>query len=370
MGHAAPIPDWPGQDPVAIAIAAKIAMLAAASRTCAAEPSSQDQRDLLEEVGKVTARKHVGGKEFPEFLADAKVRLETRAHEERLDSGPVGETLNDILAGAKPVDIVGALYADLVHLASEVCKDALGERFNPRLEREVLEDGPDRPFPFRGGVPASRTYVSLVLYAADFDLRSLALIPYVLTHELVCHIGARHIGHGKRAPDPAIRMFFSDGFMDRVAWLLLMLWIDSKQLEHDVPVGHLAESDVEYASRRPHAFRAGRAAWSNCTAALSARMHEDVATSERAVSAIPAMRQAAEIQSSAVARSIETALRLNACASGIAEKDEFVETARASGGWITGLFADVARRQAEPLQLLERAAATRSGSARPSPSAP
>ena len=245
MSDAAGASEWPGGDAVAVALAAKIAMLAAASRTCAVEPSSQDQRDLLEQVAAVTALKHVNGRPFDEFLGDAKERLATRAVEERLDSGRAAATLSDI-ADARPVDIIGDLYPELVRLAADLYEPVLGERIDPPLERDVLEYGPsDRPLPFEGHVPASRTSVLLSLYSAKFDLHSLALMPYVITHELICHIGARAIKRSRHQPDTAIRMFFADGFMDRVAWLLVTLWLDSAALEHDIPVGHLTESDVD-----------------------------------------------------------------------------------------------------------------------------
>ena len=125
---------------MAVALAAKIAMLAAASRTCAVEPSSQDQRDLLEQVAAVTALKHVNGRPFDEFLGDAKERLATRAVEERLDSGRAAATLSDI-ADARPVDIIGDLYPELVRLAADLYEPVLGERIDPPLERDVLEYG-------------------------------------------------------------------------------------------------------------------------------------------------------------------------------------------------------------------------------------
>src|SRR5205807_5648 len=72
MRYAAGAPAWPGEDQVAIALAAKVAMLAAASRTCAIKPSSKAQKALLDEVAKVAASKHVNGQPFPDFLVDAK----------------------------------------------------------------------------------------------------------------------------------------------------------------------------------------------------------------------------------------------------------------------------------------------------------
>jgi len=351
-------PEWPRDDPVEIAFAAKVVMLAAASRTCAVDPPSQDQRDLLDEVSRVTARRHVQGRSFREFLDDAKGRLRRRASEEHFDDGSAAATLDDI-GVAEPVDLIGALYGDLVRLASDVLAPALGEPIDPPLIRQVLEHGPaNRPFPFEGRVPASRGRVMLSLYLARFDLRSLALLPYVLVHELVCHVGARATLAGDYPPDTDIRMFFADGFMDRVAWSLLVLWMDSGALVHDVPVGHLAESDIEYASRRPAAFRAGRAAWSNCTGALSGRLRE-----ERENRDSLSLSDLAAVRADAQGRAIEAALRLNACACGVAEKDAFVDMARSNDASATGTFADVARQGATPRELFERVGAQRLGSA-------
>ena len=177
-------------------------------------------------------------------------------------------------------------------------------------------------------------------------------MPYVITHELICHIGARAIKRSRHQPDTAIRMFFADGFIDCVAWLLVTLWLDSGALEHDIPVGHLTESDVEYTSRRPAAFRAGRAAWSNCAGALSADMRgADRVTAARTLT----LSRAAAFRAEAEARCIETALRLNADPSGVPEKNAFVDVARGEAQSIQGTFAAVAAGRATPPELFERA---------------
>ena len=79
--------DWPGDDPSAIALAARVVMLSAASRTCTIGYCTDEQRVLLADIHRVTELKHVAGDSFPDFLAGAKQRLAAHMRLERPGPG-------------------------------------------------------------------------------------------------------------------------------------------------------------------------------------------------------------------------------------------------------------------------------------------
>jgi hypothetical protein len=357
MTDAAGAPAWPGNDFVSIAFAAKVALLEAAFRTCGPGPISAEHEELLAEVASVTRSTHVEGRDFPDFLSYAQEQLEDRARKDKLDRGPAAETLADLLR-ADPDDVIGELYDSLKCRAADLYQPFLGERFDPKLVRQVLDKRAKGGTVFGGSVPPTRSCVNLVFYARDFDLRRLALVQYVLVHELVCHIGARAVAtvDDQRA-DPEVAMFFADGFMDRVAWELVVTWLEDEELAHGAPLGHLRAEETRYAYARAStdaAWDAGKAAWSNCTSAAWALMRAVVG----GTSVEPEQRRS--IKAEAEERSRQTALRMNACPCALRKKDAFVDLARAGGNPpVLARFAEIARRRADPLDLFEWADAQR-----------
>jgi hypothetical protein len=326
---------WPGEDQAAVALAARVVMLSAASRTCHLRSTTKDQDDLLRLVALATDTRTVGGESFPVFLESAKRRLSTSARDFAL--APLQRQALADIAGCRPVDMIGELFDHLVRLASEVYQRALA----PTLSRESMLGKPgDRP-PVRGQVRRRGNEVGLVLYVEQFDLRSLALIPRILAHEIICHIAARDTGRWRQAPTPDIRDYFPDGFMDRAAWFLLQGWISIEALPKVTPVGQLTVADLQYTCDKPEAFQAGIEAWENCV-------------SRTAVSAWPPPACATDhavIRARSENASVGAALRLNAHCEDICRKDAFVS--HALGVDIANGFAKVAAGGAEPSELFE-----------------
>jgi hypothetical protein len=185
---------WPANDAKEIAMATRIVMLSAAARTCPIGGHNRDQDKLLNLLSMSTDVGHVEGQSFPEFVADAQQRLSDGARKLIPDRDAVSRSLADIEA-CEPADIIGKTYERVVDLASEVYRSVLHETLDPALEREVVLTGSARSkLHVSGGAFSRRNVVSLHLYASGFDLVALALVPYILTHELICHVGARHIG--------------------------------------------------------------------------------------------------------------------------------------------------------------------------------
>jgi hypothetical protein len=312
---------WPREVAKEIALATRIVMLSAAAKTCPMYDRTDDQDAVLDAIAKVTRTKHVDGRPFAEFLDDARARLRTVAEAQVDDDDAVEETLQDI-ENSEPEDLVVQVYDALVPLASEAYEQTRpGTGFErPPLRRKVMETGGERPFYVKGHVPSSRSEVVLNLYPYGFDLTALALIPYMLAHELICHIGARDHGGYPVQPDPDVRDYFADGFMDRAAWYLVNNWLESESIPDVTPIGHLEEGEVGYAASRPPIFQAGRGAWKHCRKAVRAR----VATGDRDDTVI------------------RGALSLNVCECDIRKKDEFVVCARHGRFEVTRRFVEVA----------------------------
>jgi hypothetical protein len=332
---------WPRNTPSEIAIATRIAMLSAASRTCPLTGRTEDQDALLELLRMGTRPDRVEGRSFPQFLASAVERIRRLAETEIADPDAVEQTLTDIDA-CEPQDLIGYMYAHLMQLASEVYCEVLGGSLDVPLDRAVLPQAPmDYPFHVAGKALPGGSVVMLNLYVAGFDLRALALVPRILAHELVCHIGAGHAGIWKRTPVPDFRAFFSDGFMDCAAWRLLLMWLEDGALPDVTPVGHLSEAEVPYAYRRPDVFTAGQGAWSNCRRATNARLRGDPALDPG---------DAALWRASCEEAVIGAALRLNVCDCHIEPKDRFVHRARQPTPALE-TFAEIAVGQATPSDL-------------------
>jgi hypothetical protein len=332
--------DWPGDDPSAIALAARVVMLSAASRTCTIGYCTDEQRVLLADIHRVTELKHVAGDSFPDFLAGAKQRLAAHMRLERPGPG-LDQTLADV-ARCEPVDLIGELYDRLVELASRVYEEDLGE---PRLSRSVIETGAWREFPVGGAAFRDTNEVELVIYPSGFDLAALALVPYILAHELVCHIAARHTGVWVQTPEPDVRSYFSDGFMDRVAWLLLGRWMADGTLPRVTPVGQLTMQELQYNAKRPPAFGAGRAAFENC----SAKTTERLTVEQR----FDGDTHGAHVFAASWDASIRTALKLNTDGSHIIKKDWFVHYAMGEQKQKASTFAEVALGRGGLSKLLD-----------------
>jgi hypothetical protein len=328
--------DWPGDDPNAIALAARIPMLAAAAKTCPVSKLSSDQAQLLTLILRATDSQNVAGQAFPEFLSAAKQSFSVAAANNNLTTISL-DTLKAIEA-CPADDLVGAVFAQLVAFVSELYEGTSGEQFNPALKRQVIRHSDREDRFIVGSVPSKRNEVRLIMYSG-FDLASLALAPYILAHELICHIGARHSGAWEETPEPDIRDYFAEGFMDQATRYLLMTWLD--ELPELTPAGHLAEEDIEYAHERPHAFRAGAAAWRNCELEIRRRLREQV------------------VSSTGVATDFASkgAIALNASSEDIVGKDRFVYFARANRATFIATFAGVALGHSRPSDLVLQALA-------------
>jgi hypothetical protein len=341
MSEPATWDEWPGDDPAAIALAARIVLLSEASKTCHLDNSTAEQVDLLSLIGIATDLRCVRGQAFDEFLASAKTRLQDAAVGLGLEDA-VGRTLEHIGAGP-PVDMVGELFDDLVGLVSTIYEEPLGgERLNPRLVRQTIAGGSGRPNAVRGKVRRRSNVVELVFHLQGFDLTSLALIPRILTHELICHIGARDTGRWRDKPVPDVRDYFPDGFMDRAAWILLLRWLHVQSFRNVTPVGHLSVTELEYSCDKREAFKAGIVAFNNCVVRTSA--HVPASTGN-------ALDRDADIRGRSENATIRAALELNAYGRDIQSKDWFVHHAR--DGEVADWFARLAAGASDPSELFE-----------------
>ncbi len=319
-------------------------MLSAAAKTCPPEGGTDGQRALIQCIQLATRAENVEGQTFDMFLSHAIATLRDLAATVLQHDSKIKRTIEDVEAST-PRDTIGEMYSQLVQLVSNAYADALGENIDVPLERTVRMTPPkDAPFDLCGHVPQTRTAVMLVLYLADFDLKSLALLPRVLAHELVCHVGARHTDLWEQPPTPECRQFFSDGFMDCIAWRLLLIWLDTGDIPSATVVGHLEETEVPYAYHRPEIFSAGRGAWGNCRAA---------AVRLGSVSRNSNATDSARNRAAAEYAALEAAMRLNASVSSIRPKDRFALSARTAETAATTRFAELVSGHATPGQLLE-----------------
>ena len=335
-------PDWPdGSDYREIAMATRVVLLDAAARTCILGSCTRDERELLTRVHSATNPRFAQGMSFTDFLEAAKDKLVREASRDGLD---VVTTLQDI-GRCRPADPIGELFDRLVDLASEWYAEPLGRRLDPRLRRSVLEDDPHRCEPVvRGLVRQLGNEVALVVHLPGFDLRALTLVPRVLAHELVCHIAARHTGAWDDRPEPDVRTYFSEGFMDRAAWRLFTLWREARRLPTTLPLDQLSGDELDDTADREIVFPAGRRAFENCFAKTTEEM-------ERRLSGAPItdpdLRRESELAS------IRAALRLNTCSSHIKCKDRFANFARGEERAKATDFGAVAAEDADPVSLLD-----------------
>ena len=331
---------WPGESSAAIALAARVAMLSAASTTCKLTGRSRHQTDLLHLVRMATEVDNVDGQDFPKFLESAKREVLEGARLARLERG-AGDALAHI-ESCEPVDLIARLYDDLVALASDVYRNSFqGERFAPTLNRIVIAtEMPEREKPVSGHLLREAEEVDLIIYSSEFDLKSLALVARILVHELICHVGARGTGYWDTKPDPDVRDYFSDGFMDRVAYRLLNDWMIADMFPSVTPVSEFGATEWEFTAERRDAFKDGAAAFEHCVhkTAVRIKCEEPPPTN---------------IASKSVEASINTALRLNAYGSPVTHLDWFAYYARGDERDHAATFADVAASGREPIELID-----------------
>lgn len=294
-------------------------MLSAAARTCV--PGADDTSDhhrLLRLVRWATDVRDVAGQSFAEFLALAQNRVDDLAAGSLHDSAGLSNSLTDIRSSCA-ADLIGNTYAELVDLVSHAYEETGGgEGIEAPLEQEAIRGGSDRTYFVAGAVPSSRHKVLLTLYSDYFDLKSLAMVPYILAHELVCHVAA----HGIRASAPKreVRDFFGEGFMDQATWYLARRWVFNGVFPSMTPAGQLSAEEVPYAHMRPVAFAAGRGAWMNCI--------DHVAREAPGGSAPDAV--------------LRGALLLNALACDVSVKDCFVQRAQSNDTATLARFVEIA----------------------------
>jgi hypothetical protein len=333
--------DWPGESQSDIAFATRVALLSEASKTCFLGSDSRKQRDLLDLIRMASEHENAQGLTFREFLAQAKRDVAAGARRYKLADELTAELRN--IRNAQPVDLIGGLFDRLVQLASRVYERPL----NPKLTREVIATGEFRRKKLiEGKVLRDSNEVNLLIYSSGFDLDALALVPRVLAHELVCHVGADYTGVWGKRPKPDVREYFSDGFMDRATWELFCGWSRVGWLPKVSAAGQLTVKEWRYSAERPKAFNAGATAFDNCVTKTSEHLPQPD-PDEIGAFAVHAHADALEA-------SLRTALRMNACPSHIKGKDWFVHYARGEERNLAKTFAVVASAGSEPSTLFEQ----------------
>lgn len=240
------------------------------------------------------------------------------------------------IATLEPIDLIGQLFEEVKLRVGA----AYGQEIEVPLRTQLLRADVARTA-IRGGTPQSREYVDLVIYE-HFDLTALALLPYVLTHELVSHVMARHIGDWSDVPDPDIRDFFSEGLMDRASWFLLYEWIEDGDIAALTHAGHLAEAETPYSVGKPVAFSAGKAAWWNCIKRVGEHRMQ---SNQHAPEEDPFMPRPHTIV-------LNASLALNSCPSPLPPKDTFVYELHTGATDALGMFVDMTTGQTQPADLL------------------
>jgi hypothetical protein len=295
---------------------------------------SSEQEKFLALLAWSTESKQVDGRDYPRFLDHAKDTLRKAVGALPGLEDTLGTTMAAVLS-CEPVDQIALMFEKLRLLASE----AYDVDLDPVLERVVLPASGDRRFHVSGMVPPSRRKVFLTLYLG-FDLMSLAILPFILTHELVCHVAAGHTGQYESTDDLSAKEYFSEGFMDHASHYLLLKWLDTEPGPALTPAGHVSVGHSHYYSgRRTHAFDAGDSAWHTCRSAvgqwLKASGHPAAASASEAV--------------------LRAALALNTCCYDIRGKDRFVDLARLAESRVVNHFVQVAAADLPAKELFEEA---------------
>lgn len=317
-----PVPattDWPSHDdPMEVALAARVALLSASGLHPDDKPSPE-QDQLASFIMWATDVGLVDGRGFGEFLEDAQRRIADdvgRHANVRTALPDAAAALQD----ARPIDVVAELYGKLAQFAA--AEYARPELARLPLERFVVDPG-TRPERVSAAVPDSRSKVMLTL-DTGFDLFALALLPRVLVHELVGHAGA---GHPTNGPHSTTQLF-EEGFMDVTSEVLLLRWLEDTALHDLAPAGHVSAGLVHRYHTRLYALRAGRDAWTACRIAVG-----------RDLARRPGAPRTAE------ATTAQATLQLNATGDDIRDKDEFVDLARRGRARTLARFVGLTREE-------------------------
>ena len=221
----------------------------------------------------------------------------------------------------------------------------LDKPLNPGLRRNVLLTEPHiRDVAVRGGVRKYENEVELMVHLRQFDLKALNLVPRILAHELICHAGARGTGAWGPRPKPDVRAYFTEGFMDRAAWRLFMIWWEDGDLQTELSLEQLSGKELDNSAERPDVFPAGRSAFDKCFAKTTEHM-------KRRVEGGPATPKLVRRDSEEA--TIRAALRMNTCLSDVTKKDRFAHYARADERAKAATFGLVAVEDLDPAPLLD-----------------
>lgn len=317
---------WPTGSATDVALATRVAFLSAVSESIPLHHQTKQQNQLVQSIIWSTDPRENGDIDLAKCMDRTRTLVADRI-------GALAPNHNlhyilDKLDFVEPTDAVSVLFEAIrgrVQLAYD--KD-LDVPLRPRVVRAN-----DRTFAIRGAVPGSRECVDLIIYE-HFDMRALALLPYILTHELVCHVAAQHSGSWPEAPDPDIRDFFCEGFMDRAAWTLIFDWLEDGDLPSLSPAGHLAEAETPHAIERPMAFSAGKAAWWNC------------------ISCTGAHRSSVAARYSAQQLVLSAALALNSSNHAVTVKDTLISNMLGRDNGVASAFAAMAVGEQLPDEFL------------------
>lgn len=328
-------PAWPGDDPYAIAIASRIVLLTAVATTSSFRYQSDDLDLLLSLISRETSPALVGGRPFSLFFEHARdTVLESAGAIPGLVEG-LADTVRAV-AESPADDVLKRSYLRLAGLSAPLYQDITGAVSVPELRRSIIADYERTEHLVTGRVSVKRDTVTMLFYPR-FDLEALILSPFIMAHELICHIGSRHIGEWRETPRPNVQRFFEEGFMDKAAWYYLMLWLEDEHPELTA-TRHLDEEMIKRSSPDKHVFSAGKAAWDHCEQTLRARC-----------------RQARRYDGGPTDFVAQGALTMNVCAEDIRGKDWFVFLAHEREITALDLFAQVALGSADPLDLITAA---------------
>src|SRR4051794_12873864 len=130
------VDDWPGDDAVAIALAARIVMLAAASRVCSVGRRTRHESMLLHLIEYATDVSGVQGAPFERFLSTVATSVSHQANEAGVWAAQ--PALAEAMRGVEycPVDVIGETYKRLVQLSSPLFARWVGEPLAPKLRRD------------------------------------------------------------------------------------------------------------------------------------------------------------------------------------------------------------------------------------------
>lgn len=244
---------WPDDgDARQVALATRIALFDA-WRPRPAELPSPEHEQLVKAVLRSTDPDSVEGRGFRDFLAIAKAELaqDLRPH---LGTGSALARAAAAVRRAPPVDVTADMYEQLRALTASAYRQPGIDRLP--LERSIV-DTRSRSEHVTGAVPASRSRVMLA-FDPDFDFRSFTRLPWVLAHELVCHVAGGQTGRYGRGDDRSTRQYFDEGFMSCSAATLLLTWRELPGNDGLASADHLSIDEAQRHHSNPEATRWSR----------------------------------------------------------------------------------------------------------------